>query len=112
MKRRTDVQDLPVMLFELREGRATDVECALQIDIDHSSKPVRRQLLCRTKKVARSAVHDDIDLAELLDSLRDRFFNFFRLAHVSSNGNRLAAIVVDGLCGWFKVVQLPTNERD
>src|SRR6186713_1436927 len=106
MKRRADVQNLPAMLLELRKGRATDVECALQIDVDHSSKPVRRQLLRRTKKVSRSAVHDDINLAELLDSLRDCFFDFLRLADVTSNCNRLAAVVVDGLRGWLEVVQL------
>ena len=58
------------MLSELRKSRATDVECALQIDVDHSSKTIRRQLLRRAKKVSRSAVHDNIDLAELLDRLR------------------------------------------
>src|SRR5689334_19570976 len=112
MQRRTDVQDLSAILLELCKGRATNIERALQIDINHSSKSVRRQLLRGTKKVSRSAVHDDIDLAELLDSLRHCFFNVFRLAHVSSDGDRVAAIIVDRLCSRLKVVQLATNEGD
>src|ERR1044072_815262 len=70
MQRRTDVQDLPAMFFQLRKPRATHVESSLQIDIHHGPKPVRRQPLRRAKKISRRAIYDDVDLPKLLD--RDR----------------------------------------
>src|SRR5215218_8891662 len=73
MKRRTDVQNLSAILFELRKRRAANVEGAFEIDVNYSSKSIRRQLLSRAEKVAGSSVHNNIDLAELFDSLGDSF---------------------------------------
>src|SRR6185369_3569302 len=99
------------MLLELRKSRATNVERAFQIDIDHRPKPIRRQLLRGAKKVSRCAVHDDIDLAELLDRLRNRLFDFLRLSNVSSNGNRLSTVFINRLRGRYEVVHLAAHER-
>src|SRR3569832_413541 len=92
MECRGNVQDLPAMLLELRKGRATDVERAFEIDIDDSSKTVWRQLLRCTKKVSRCAIHNEVDLPKLLDSMRDCFFNFLRLSTINSNRKRLPTI--------------------
>src|ERR1051325_2958186 len=99
------------MLFQLGKSRATDVERALQIDVDHSAKTIWRQLLRGTKKVPGCTVHNDVDLAELLDSLRNRFLDVFRLSNISRNRNRVPAILVDRLRSGYEVVHLPADER-
>jgi hypothetical protein len=55
--------------------------------------------------------HDDIDLAELFDRLRDRLVNFLRLSNISSNGNRFPTIVINRIRSRLKMVQLATDER-
>src|SRR5215213_171721 len=112
VQRRADVQNLATVLFQLCKGGATNIKSALQIDVHDSAKPIGRQLLSRTKEVSGSAVHNDIDFAELFDRLCDRLFDFLRLANVSRNSYRLTAVVVDRLCGRSQVVDLATHECD
>ena len=69
MERGADVQNLAAMLFQLCKRRATDVERAFQVDVNHGAKAVWRQLFRRAEKVSRGAVNDDIDLAKLFDRL-------------------------------------------
>ena len=40
MKRGADVKNLASMFLELREGRAANVEGALEIDVDHGAKSI------------------------------------------------------------------------
>src|ERR1043165_8056827 len=83
------------MFFQLCKCCATDVERALQINVDYRAKAVRREFFCRTKKVTGSAVHDDVDFAELRDSFSDRLFDCFWLTHIGRNRNSLATALVD-----------------
>src|ERR1700752_123162 len=112
MESRADVQYLPALFFELRERRPTNVERAFEIDVHHSSKTIWRQLLCGTEKVSGSAVHDDIDLAEVFDGLCDSFFNLFRLTHISNNCEGFTTFRVDGVRRRLQVIDLSTRESN
>src|SRR6185295_14403028 len=61
--------------------------------------------------VSRGAVHDDIDLAELLDRLRNCLLDFLWLPHITGNCNRLPTLLINCLRSRFQVVQLATYER-
>ena len=89
MQRRADVQDLTVMFLQLFEGGATNIERSLEIDIHHRAKAVRRQLFRRAQEISRRAVHDNIDLAKVLDRGGNRFRDFIRVAHVGGYGESL-----------------------
>ena len=65
MKRGADVEYLPLICFQLREGCAANVECAFEIDIDDRAKTVRRELFSGAQKVTGRAIHDDVDFAEV-----------------------------------------------
>src|SRR4029079_5972701 len=71
MKRGADVEYLAAMLFELREGRTTNVESSFRIDVENCAKTIWRQLFRRAEKVSGGPVHDDVDLAELFDCFCD-----------------------------------------
>src|ERR1043165_1905009 len=103
MKRRTDVENLPAMLFQLCKGSAANVERTFQIDVDHSSEAVWRQLFRRAQEVTCGAVHDDIDLAELFDGLCYSLFNGLGLTYISDDSGRFAAILVDSVSGGLQV---------
>src|SRR4029078_11180620 len=92
-----DVQYLAAMLFQLREGRTTNVESSFRIDVENCAKTIWRQLFRRAEKVTSRTVHDDIDLAEVFDRLCDCFFNVFGLAHIGNYCERFAAVCVDGI---------------
>ena len=99
------------MLFQLCEGRTTNVESSFRIDVENCAKTIWRQLFRRAKKVSGRTVHDDVDLAELLDCLRNRLLDFLRLPHITGNRNGLPTAIVDRLRRWLQVVQLATDER-
>ena len=93
VQRRTDVQDLALMLLQLIESRAANIERALQIDIHDRAKTVGRKFFRRAKKVSGCAVHYDIDFAESFNGGRDGLLNFFGVAHVGGDGKGFAHVV-------------------
>src|SRR5436189_6482315 len=90
MKRRTDVENLSPVRFELLKSRPTDIEGSLQIDIDDCAEPIRRQVLGLTEEVSGGAVNRDINLAETIDRRGNSLFNFFGLSHIGGYWEGLA----------------------
>ena len=81
----------PRFFFKLRERRAADVECALEIDVDDGAEAVRRKLFRRAEEISGRAVDDDVDVAEALDRRGDRLLDLLEVAHVRRDGEGLAA---------------------
>src|SRR3989442_12581941 len=71
MQRGADIQDLTLVLFQLFERSAANIERALQIDIDHRAKTVGGKFLSRAEKVSGGAVDDDVHFSESFDGGRD-----------------------------------------
>src|SRR5438874_1027293 len=132
MQSSTDVQDLPSVLLQLSERRATDIERALQIDVHDRAKAVRRKLLRRAKKISGRAVDDNIYTAKPFDSRGDCLLNFLGFAHVGGDGKgftdaralffrtlpdsranaaRAAPCVINRFRSRFKMFEAATNKR-
>src|SRR5437773_3033990 len=121
MQRGADVKNLPAVLFEFFERRATNVEGAFQVDINHGSETVWRKLFCLGKKISRRAVNDDVDFAEALDGCGHSLRDFIRPANIGGHGKGLtkrgviiAALrrVVDGRGRRLEMFQATTDQRD
>ena len=67
MQRGTYIQDLPAVFLQFREGRATDVEAAFEIDVDNRAESVGRHLFGSAKKISGGAVDDNIHPAKAFD---------------------------------------------
>src|SRR5678815_1142830 len=109
VQRRTDIEYLSSMFFQLFESCATNVESTFEINIHHSSKPVWRQFIRRAKKVSGCSIHYHVNLAKMIDCGRDCIFDLLALTHVSRKSKCASAILVYQFCRRFKVFHLSTN---
>src|SRR5436190_22791519 len=91
MERRADIQNLAAVFPKLSKGSSTNIEGALQVDIDYGSEAIRREVLGRAKKVAGGAINDNIYFAEAFDSRVNRSLYFFRFTHVSGERKSFSA---------------------
>src|SRR5882724_322529 len=110
MKRRADVEDLPVVLFQFGKGGATNIKCAFQINIYHRAEAVWRKLFRSAKKISRRSVDDDVDFAKVFDRRRYSFLYLVWIAYVGGNCKCLASVLFDCGCRRFKVLELATDK--
>src|SRR5947208_1057565 len=62
MQGRADIQDLPAVFFELAERGATNIERALQIDIDYRAEGVWRKFFRCAENIPRGATGNEGDV--------------------------------------------------
>src|SRR5437870_3006114 len=112
MKRSRDVQDLASLLFKFCERGAGCVERAFKINVNYSAESIGRHLFGSAQKISRSAVYNNVNLAEFFDRRRNRPLDFIIISHVSRNCERFPAPGSNPFGGWLKVLHLTADQRN
>jgi hypothetical protein len=111
MERRADVKNLTAILFQLGKRRTTDIERTLEIDVDNSSKAVRRKLFGGAQKITGGTIYHCIDFAKVTDRRGNSILHILRIANVRSHRERLPSSLVDRLSCRLKMLHLPAHKN-